>query len=158
MGLASGDPAFSAQCVGLLDRPKGLSRARSRLQTTASSSWGRGYEGVPCRSFCACPDNRLVADSLEAEWNTKLRALAEAQQEYERQLAGQDGVLNPNQRRHVMALATDFPRLWRDPATPQRERKRMVRGLLTDVTLRRDDEVVAQIRFRGGATQTIGLP
>jgi len=104
------------------------------------------------------PDNRLVADSLEAEWNTKLRALAAAQQEYERQLAGEDGVLNAKQRRQALALATDFPRLWRDPATPQRERKRMVRLLLEDVTLRRDDEVVAQIRFRGGATHTIRLP
>ena len=31
------------------------------------------------------PDNRLVAASLEAEWNAKLRALAEAEQNYERQ-------------------------------------------------------------------------
>ena len=30
------------------------------------------------------PANRLVADSLEAEWNNKLRVLNEAQQEYER--------------------------------------------------------------------------
>jgi len=30
------------------------------------------------------PDHRLVADSLEAEWNEKLRALTEAQEEYER--------------------------------------------------------------------------
>ena len=104
------------------------------------------------------PENRLVADSLEAEWNTKLRALAAAHEEYERQLADEDGALNANQRRQVMALATDFPRLWRDPATPQRERKRMVRLLLEDVTLSKADEVVAQIRFRGGATQTIRLP
>jgi hypothetical protein len=31
------------------------------------------------------PDNRLVAESLEAEWNDKLRSLAEAQQQYEQQ-------------------------------------------------------------------------
>ena len=31
------------------------------------------------------PDNRLVADSLEAEWNNKLSSLAEAQEQYERQ-------------------------------------------------------------------------
>ena len=104
------------------------------------------------------PDNRLVADSLEAEWNNKLRAVAAAQEEYERQLTGEDGALNANQRRQVMALATDFPRLWRDPATPQRERKRMVRLLLEDVTLLKADEVVAQIRFRGGATQTHSTP
>jgi DNA invertase Pin-like site-specific DNA recombinase len=104
------------------------------------------------------PDNRLVADSLEAEWNNKLRALAAAQEEYEHQRTGDDGVLNTDQRRQVMALVTDFPRLWRDPATPQRERKRMVRLLLEDVTLLKGEEVVAEIRFRGGATHTLRLP
>jgi DNA invertase Pin-like site-specific DNA recombinase len=103
------------------------------------------------------PDNRLVADSLEAEWNNKLRALAAAQEEYEHQRTGDDGVLNTDQRRQVMALVTDFPRLWRDPATPQRERKRMVRLLLEDVTLLKGEEVVAEIRFRGGATHTLRL-
>jgi hypothetical protein len=104
------------------------------------------------------PDNRLVADSLEAEWTNKLRALAAAQEEYEHQRTGDDGVLNTDQRRQVMALVTDFPRLWRDPATPQRERKRMVRLLLEDVTLLKGEEVVAEIRFRGGATHTLRLP
>jgi hypothetical protein len=104
------------------------------------------------------PENRLVADSLEADWNNKLRALAAAQEDYERQGNEQDGALSTEQRQQVMALATDFPRLWRDPATPHRERKRMVRLLLEDVTLLKADEVVAQIRFRGGATHTIRLP
>jgi hypothetical protein len=104
------------------------------------------------------PDNRLVADSLEADWNNKLRALATAQEDYERQRADEGSVLNDQQRRRVMALATDFPRLWRDPTTPQRERKRMVRLLLEDVTLLKAEEVVAQVRFRGGATQTLRLP
>ena len=68
------------------------------------------------------------------------------------------GVLNAEQREQVMALVADFPRLWRDPATPHRERKRMVRLLLEDVTLIKADEVIAQIRFRGGATHTLRLP
>jgi hypothetical protein len=104
------------------------------------------------------PDNRLVADSLEAEWNHKLRALAAAQEDYERQRSGPDDTLTSDQRRQVMALVADFPRLWHDPATPQRERKRMVRLLLEDVTLLKENQVVAQIRFRGGATQTLRLP
>jgi len=104
------------------------------------------------------PDNRLVADSLEAEWNAKLRALADAQEDYERQRADEHDVLSADQRRQVMTLVTDFPRLWRDPATPQRERKRMVRLLLEDVTLLRAEEVVAQVRFRGGAMHTLRLP
>jgi DNA invertase Pin-like site-specific DNA recombinase len=104
------------------------------------------------------PDNRLVADSLEAEWNNKLRAVAAAQDEYERRRGGEAGPLGDDQREQVLALATDFPRLWNDPATPPRERKRMVRLLVEDVTLLKADDVIAQVRFRGGATHTLRLP
>jgi hypothetical protein len=76
-----------------------------------------------------------IADLLEAEWNHKLRALVAAQEDYERKRADESGVLNAQQREQVMALVADFPRLWRDPATPHRERKRMVWLLLEDVTL-----------------------
>ncbi len=104
------------------------------------------------------PDNRLVAESLEADWNQKLRALAEAQEEYERQRQADGRLLDEEQRQQILSLATDFPRLWRDPAVPQRERKRMIRLLLEDVTLLRTGEVVALVRFRGGATHSLHLP
>ena len=104
------------------------------------------------------PDNRLVADSLEADWNAKLRALASAQDAYEREREADGHVLTEERRREVLALATDFPRLWRDAETPQRERKRMIRLLIEDVTLLRTDAVVAHVRFRGGATRTLSLP
>jgi hypothetical protein len=103
------------------------------------------------------PDNRLVADSLEAAWNQKLRALTAAQEDYARRREA-DGILGREQREQILALATDFPRLWREPTTPQRERKRMVRLLLEDVTLLRTDEIVAHVRFRGGATHSLHLP
>jgi DNA invertase Pin-like site-specific DNA recombinase len=103
------------------------------------------------------PDNRLVADSLEAEWNDKLRLQAEAQQEYERQCQA-DKVLTEQQRAQIIALATDFPRLWRDPKTPQRERKRMARLLIEDVTLEKTDKLTARIRFKGGAMKVLSLP
>jgi DNA invertase Pin-like site-specific DNA recombinase len=104
------------------------------------------------------PDNRLVADSLEADWNQKLRAYAEAQEDYERQRQADGQLLDGQQREQILSLATDFPRLWRDPTVPQRERKRMIRLLLEDVTLLRTDEIVAHVRFRGGATHSLHLP
>jgi DNA invertase Pin-like site-specific DNA recombinase len=79
------------------------------------------------------PDNRLVAATLEAEWNHKLRAQEAAQDDYERQRAA-DTLLDEEKRQRVLALATNFPRLWRDPDTPARERKRMARLLIEDVT------------------------
>lgn len=104
------------------------------------------------------PANRLVADSLEADWNEKLRALAEAQEQYEQQRQQDRAAIGEQQRARIAALASDFPRLWQDPKTPDRERKRMVRLLLADVTLLRGHEITAHVRFNGGATKTLKLP
>jgi DNA invertase Pin-like site-specific DNA recombinase len=104
------------------------------------------------------PDNRLVADALEAEWNARLREMAEAQATYERQRADAQQALDDEQRAAILDLATDVPRLWRDPRTPDRERKRLARLLLEDVTLLKTDAVTAHVRFKGGATRTLRLP
>ena len=102
------------------------------------------------------PENRLVADVLEAEWNSKLRALAEAQAEveYQRQAAQR---VSAAEREAVLALARDVPRLWQDDRLPARERKRMVRLMISDVTLRKEEHITAQVRFRGGATTTLQI-
>lgn len=104
------------------------------------------------------PDNRLVAASLEAEWNVKLRALAEAAQNYERQCQADQFKISAAQREQILALATDFPRLWNDSATANRERKRMVRLLIEDITIRKGEQIKLDIRFRGGASKTLMLP
>ena len=57
------------------------------------------------------PANRLVADSLEAEWNNKLRALTEAQAEYERLKQTDRVAIDDEQRNRIAALASDFPRI-----------------------------------------------
>ena len=100
------------------------------------------------------PDNRMVADVLEAEWNAKLRALDEAQHEFERCRAEPDRGLDEQQRKRILALASDFPRLWNDPATPNRERKRMARLLIEDVTLTKSTLSLG-VRLRGGATRQL---
>jgi hypothetical protein len=110
------------------------------------------------RYLAVDPENRLVADTLEADWNEKLRQLSDAQDDYDRAHANGNGHLSEDQRAKVIALATDFPKLWNDPATPQRERKRMIRLLLDDVTLIRDQQITAHVRLKGGQTHTLTLP
>ena len=104
------------------------------------------------------PENRMVADSLEADWNARLRALQEAQEKYEHDLAKEALALNDEQRNAVLGLATDFPQLWRLPTTTHQERKNIVRLLVEDVTLTKTTCITAQIRFRGGTTRTLTLP
>lgn len=104
------------------------------------------------------PNNRLVADTLEVHWNEKLRLLAQAKEEYENHQRLDSTQITDEQKTKIRALACDFPRLWQDPKTPDRDRKRMARLLLEDVTLRRDQDVCVQLRFRGGAHQELHLP
>ncbi len=104
------------------------------------------------------PSNRLVANTLETEWNTRLRLLAEAEQEYERQRQSDHLVLNDAQSRQILALATNFRQVWQNSALPHRERKRMVRLLIEDVTVVKQDSITLQVRFRGGATQSLTIP
>jgi len=104
------------------------------------------------------PNNRLVADSLEADWNDKLRALQEVQEQCQRQSQADRAMLNEKTRAEILSLATDFPRLWRDPRTSDRDRKRMVRLLVEDVTLLRTDVIAMHVRFKGGVTQSVTVP
>jgi hypothetical protein len=86
------------------------------------------------------PENRLVADSLEADWNEKLRALRNVQEEYEQQREKDFKIFSTEEREKILSLATDFPGLWNDPNTPCREKKRMIRLLITDVTLKKNED------------------
>jgi DNA invertase Pin-like site-specific DNA recombinase len=104
------------------------------------------------------PANRLVADSLEADWNNKLRALNAAQEQYEEQRKIDRAAVSEQQHASIMALAHDFPRLWQNPKTPDRERKRLVRLLLEDVTLIQNEQITAHVRFKGGITKTLMAP
>jgi DNA invertase Pin-like site-specific DNA recombinase len=104
------------------------------------------------------PNNRLVADVLEAEWNEKIRTFQAAREDYERQRQTDRLQVDEEVRSRVMALAADFPRLWTDPNTSDRDRKRMVRLLLEDVTLIKKDQITMHVRFKGGTTTTLKLP
>jgi DNA invertase Pin-like site-specific DNA recombinase len=105
------------------------------------------------------PANRLVAGTLEADWNTALRALDDAQAAYDKARQQQPGQLTEEQKTRIRQLVTDLPGIWHDPATPARERKRIARLLLTDVTVTRTrDTITAHIRLPAGQTCTLTLP
>ena len=103
------------------------------------------------------PDNRLVADTLEAEWNDKLRRHADAVEEYERRSKQQAEALSAEARRRILDLAEQLPRIWQDPRVEARERKRIVRLLIDDVTLIKSDVITVHVRLSGGAARTLVL-
>ncbi len=101
------------------------------------------------------PDNRLVADALEAEWNERLRQLDALQREHERQQQADQVLLDEPARQRILALAQDFPRVWNDERTSAMERKKMLALLIEDVTLISGAHIAVHIRWRGGRTQSI---
>jgi DNA invertase Pin-like site-specific DNA recombinase len=110
------------------------------------------------RRFLKCdPEHRLVADALEADWNEQLRRLEALQQEHDRFKIADLGLLNEPARARILALTQDFPRVWNDPRTEPRDRKRMLALLIEDVTLLKADTISVHVRFRGGQTTSLNV-
>jgi DNA invertase Pin-like site-specific DNA recombinase len=108
------------------------------------------------RAFHQCePENRLVARSLEHRWEDKLQALAEA----ECALTEAQAVARPvPPRSELEALASDLPRLWAASTTSDKDRKRLLRTLVADVTLHSapaSDTVRVGIHWRSGAAEEL---
>ena len=109
------------------------------------------------RAFLACePENRLVARSLEARWETRLADLAEAEAALATQRSARPELPSPDQ---LAATVADLPALWSAPATSDKDRKRLLRTLLGDVTLTPSAEnpsrLTAGLRWKSGATQQL---
>lgn len=104
------------------------------------------------------PNNRLVADTLEGEWNEKLRVLADARQERERAREYGRFIVDEAVRERLLAMTTDFKKLWAHPDTPNRERKRLLAHIIEDATLVKlpaEGTTKVHVRFKGGKIQTI---
>lgn len=143
--------AVSDELTAQAERADQLRRAHVQRAEQAADAARHRYLAVDAA-------NRLVADALEADWNTALRALAAARDDY-RKATATATALDEQQRGKIRALAADLPRLWNDPGTPVRERKRLIRLLITDVTLTRgQDAITAAIRFPGGRHHVLRLP
>jgi DNA invertase Pin-like site-specific DNA recombinase len=103
------------------------------------------------------PANRLVADTLEADWNERLRQLETLQQQHEQQQRSDQKLLGDDARARIRQLAEDFPRIWHDEKVTALERKRMVGLLIEDVTLIKATQITMQVRFRGGRTTSLTI-
>ncbi len=126
-------------------RKKQLERARYEAELAR-----RRYMNVD-------PSNRLVADTLEADWNMHLRNLDLLQQEHERIEQADQKLLDEDARNRVQKLAQDFPNLWNDERIAPVERKRMLALLIEDVTLVKGTRIAIHIRFRGEKTESIEI-
>ena len=113
----------------------------------------RRYEAVD-------PANRLIASTLEQRWNDAMQRLLDLEAELLRFERQNLRAVTAEQKRQILQLATDFPRLWNAPTTAARDRKRMLRLLIKDITVVKPSEsklLRLHIRWQGGATETVAL-
>lgn len=104
------------------------------------------------------PSNRLVAGTLEKRWNDALVGLKELREQLaasERQEALR---VTAEQRAKVLALAEDFPRLWQEPSTKAKDKKRLLQLLIKDITVEQLAErqtIILHVRWQGGACEDL---
>src|SRR5439155_283167 len=107
------------------------------------------------------PSQRLMAGTLERRWNDallQLDSLKKQAAEFQRQEAR---VATPEQKAKVLALARDLPRLWHAPTTQAKDRKRMLRLLIKDITVEKPShqkQLLVHIRWQGGACTNVSVP
>lgn len=64
------------------------------------------------------------------------------------------------QKRQILKLTKDFPRLWAASTTKPRDRKRILRLLVRDITVQKGPEpklVRLEVRWQGGETETLQI-
>ena len=106
------------------------------------------------------PENRLVARGLEAEWESRLRDLANAEAELRRKEQQQPAAISPQQLQRIHALSLDLRQVWQANTTTDRDRKELLRTLLEEVilNLKRDEgHAHLTLRWRGGAITTLDV-
>ncbi len=99
------------------------------------------------------PENRLVARTLEREWNQALEAVESLERKYQALQKTPPFEITDEQRRKIMELSADLPELWKAPTTHDSQRKQIVRLLVEDVTLHNVDlpyGIDVAIRWRTG--------
>ncbi|QSQ26624.1 recombinase family protein [Pyxidicoccus parkwayensis] len=108
------------------------------------------------------PDNRVVARTLEHEWNDKLRELEELESQYQQERRRQKLELSEQDRARILTLSKSLPRVWSAPSTTNAERKNLLRILVQKVALSPIEVPSRQIRVQvvwvTGAVTDFTLP
>ncbi len=126
-----------------------LERARYRVQRAE-----RRYRAVD-------PQNRLVARSLEAEWEESLQELKTAEVELDRRQHARQRTLTDPQRDSIRTLGNDLPRVWSAPTTTDRDRKELLHLMLDEVVVavtRTEAQAHLTLRWHGGLLSQIDVP
>jgi DNA invertase Pin-like site-specific DNA recombinase len=133
-----------------------LRRERERLDRHWQQNLKRGrYEvdSAERRYRAVDPENRLVAATLERQWEQALRKEREVQEEHDRFRRQNQTEVTDDEVSQINALASDIPALWSSPQTTNADRQSIIRCLVEQVVVhgdRNSDHVEAVIHWKGG--------
>jgi DNA invertase Pin-like site-specific DNA recombinase len=110
-----------------------------------------------CRYEAVDPDNRLVAQTLETEWNQKLTALDQMEQSYVTQRPSQDQLVSTlDEMRAVMTHLRDY---WFADTITAQDKKELLRCLVQQVIVDdRGDLIRVQLHWYGGDVSELTIP
>ena len=106
------------------------------------------------------PENRLVARTLETEWENKLHEQQAAEVELARKEQEQRLQLTDLQREQIRALGSDLKQVWDAPTTTDRDRKELLRSLLEEVkinVLPEENKAHVVLRWKTGAVSELAV-
>jgi len=119
-----------------------------------------GYEAETARKryMLVDPQNRLVATELESEWNSKIRELEKLKDEYEKKKKDTLRQMAKNTRSDIVNITKDFASVWESQNVSFKDKKRILRLLIEDVTIKNSGKnVIAEIRFKTGTSKTLAI-
>ena len=108
----------------------------------------------------ADPENRLVVRTLEAHWNQKLKDLEKAKQDYAIHCSKKPWTPSAKEEEDILSMAQKIPDIWNAPSSTPKEKKRIIRILIEDVTVtaeKRCGSFQVGIRFRSGKCEQFSL-
>jgi DNA invertase Pin-like site-specific DNA recombinase len=104
------------------------------------------------------PENRLVARTLERQWEEALASEEQLKADYRRFLASQPVTLSASEREAIRCLASDLPALWHAETTTAADRQAIIRQLVERVVVTgqgESEQVELEVQWIGGyRTQT----
>jgi DNA invertase Pin-like site-specific DNA recombinase len=148
-------PASLELCFAATDN---LERERARLDEQWRQKLERAAHQADraARQFQAVePENRLVARTLEKNWEAALREQEQLRRESDEFRRTQPLTLDDAQRGLIRHLAEDIPALWASPTTTPQDRQQIVRMLVERIELNiagNSEQTEITITWAGGCT------
>jgi predicted DNA-binding transcriptional regulator AlpA len=124
------EAAIAAQSLGEAEDQSALKQFRLQVERARYEA-----ERAERRFRNVEPENRLVARTLETEWENKLQDQRALEAELARKEHEQRLQLTDTQREQIRALGSDLKRVWDAPTTTDRDRKELLRSLLEEVKI-----------------------